>query len=486
MTEWNSIIHFEDAIESSFIVPKIRDQFVCKLNDELMREAKINYKNKRRIFNLQPAWVLFLAFLLICTISVLAIGPQQVYATMEKLLSYIPGVGIIDRNSSIRVLAETVNNTQDGITVTVTSATLTNDKTYLNYSVSGVPQSAYPEEENGKGGCIEPAYLLFPDGTKLIAANTMEAIPSNVNEVILVIPCIFNTLPGTVPTDWKLTLRFIPASPDKIITPVIEILPTPSPSPETSKPLKTDNPLAITNIMDIGNQYLIIGEIRYGVLGELAHDNVYSDDSIWVIIQDKLVDGNGKELPILSTDDIVLPTPTTTDASVWYIKVNKDFTAPLVISYSAEHITPIGNAEEEKFGFDVGENPQNHDEWQINQDFYLGGYKIHLNSITYSSNFGYEFHFTSDSGASINWIKVNIEGYNPNCGGGAGGGGDGDDISTEFTERFCITKNGVDKFPTGKLTGILRFQAVIRTDQTFQLQWSPNATQLIPEITSTP
>lgn len=254
MNEWNSTPQFEEHIKLSFRVPKIRQEFVRHLDKELIQFTNQNKKKKRRLWGMRPAWAIGLIIVLSLFISTLIIGPQRVYAEVAKLLGYIPGVGLVDKNSPIRVLAEPVRMTRDGITVSVTSAILTNEKTLINFGVvSGVPRSAYPKDENGTGGCMELAYLLLPDGMKINAANEMGPLPANVNEMTLVMPCIFNTLPGTVPTDWEFPIRFIPAPPDMTIVPVIEILITPSPTPRKNIPPAGENPLAITKVLDIGD-----------------------------------------------------------------------------------------------------------------------------------------------------------------------------------------------------------------------------------------
>lgn len=470
MTEWAPNPQFEEEISRSFQIPPIRSEFVEQLDHELNERAKQKTKPPRLTLGLRPAWVVSLSILLLLILSFFAIGPQRVYAEVTRLLGFIPGAGLVDLNSSIRVLDHPVSITKDGVTVTVSSAILTNEKTHISYGATGVPSSAYSQKENGKGGCMEPAYFILPDGTKMIAANEMGPLPENVNQVILVIPCIFNTLPGTVPTDWELSLQFIPAPPDMTLLPVTEIKPTFSPSSPESTSAATTNPLNITKVLEIGNQYIIEGEFRYGVLGALAHDNVMNDGSIWVITGIKIRDASSQEYPNSPADAIPLPTPTTPDAETWDFKIDKGFTPPLTIIYDAEHISPIGTSEKANFDFNVGQNPQDGDKWVLDQSFILGGYLIHLDSLTYSSNFGYEFHFTADPGASKNWIGIGIDGYTANCGGGGGG----NSFSDEFTRTFCVTQEGSKNFPVGSLTATVTFQAVKRENISFEVNWSPN------------
>jgi hypothetical protein len=156
---------------------------------------------------------------------------------------YIPRVGIVDPSGGIRVLAEPVSVSREGITLTVTGATLTADGTHLQYRTFGVPRSAYPQRED-VSGCYEPEYLRLPDGTKLGTEREMGPVPAEVNEAVFVMPCIAGTLPGTVPEDWELPLRFVPAPEELEVMPVVELSPSTEPTMETPprQPLKRAPP----------------------------------------------------------------------------------------------------------------------------------------------------------------------------------------------------------------------------------------------------
>ena len=151
MTEWISSPQFEENVRQSFAVPEIRPEFVDQVYGDLMQRAVAKSRKHHPFFGLRPAWTVALAILTLAIIGMLAIGPQRVYAEFLKLFGYIPGVGIVDQSNPIRVLAEPVSVTRDGITVTVTSATLTGDRTQIAYRIFGVPGSAYPDREDVAG-----------------------------------------------------------------------------------------------------------------------------------------------------------------------------------------------------------------------------------------------------------------------------------------------------------------------------------------------
>ena len=204
---------FEDSITRSFGVPAIRAEFVDQVYGEILKRAYAKAQKQRSHFRLRPAWAAALIVLSLIILGTLAVGPQRVFAAIGRLFGYIPGVGIVDDSAPIRVLSEPVTITREGISVTVTSATLTGDRTHIDFRIFGVPGSAYPDREDVMG-CILHPYLILPDGTRLIRENDFPPVPADLNEAILVMPCIFDTIPGKVPDNWELPLRFVPARED--------------------------------------------------------------------------------------------------------------------------------------------------------------------------------------------------------------------------------------------------------------------------------
>jgi hypothetical protein len=404
--------------------------------------------------------------MIVIVLLALALLTGVAYA-VGKSLGYLPGFGLVEQGTQIRILKEPVSIMRDGVTVTVKNAIITSDKTDIGYFVSGVPRSAYPEGE-AVSGCIGEPYLLLPDGTKMDVVGNMPPIPADVNDAVFVLPCIFNTLPGTVPEDWELPLQFVPAPPELTVIPVTEILP----SPQSNSIVAAENPLAITKVLDIGDSYVLMGEFRYDALGAVSHDNVFADGSWWWVKNVKAIDSGGQEIPTAINNDIEWPTPQP-NAETWVYQIDKNFIPPLMISYEVAHVIPVGSEEQAEFEFDTGMNPQDGDMWSMNRDFDLGGYNLRLVSVTLNRD-GYNFNFKADPGASANAISVEIVDHPPYCGGGGGG----EEFPEEFTRSVCY--GGTVPFPNGKLKAILHFQALRRENKTFQLVWDP------PEPYATP
>jgi hypothetical protein len=119
MNNWTPNPKLEEKIRQSFGVPEIRSEFVNQTYQELMTRATQNPKKHHQIFGLRPAWTIILAIITLMILSTFIIGPDQVYAGFMKLLGYVPGVGIVDQTSPLRILAEPVSMQRDGITVSV-------------------------------------------------------------------------------------------------------------------------------------------------------------------------------------------------------------------------------------------------------------------------------------------------------------------------------------------------------------------------------
>ena len=129
MNDFTPSTQLEDKIRAAIAVPQALPEFVNRLHAELMHQADLKNRKVLRPFYLRPAWIAFLAVITLLIGSTLIIGPQRVYAAVRQLFGYIPGVGIVDQSAPIRVLAEPVAVTRSGITLTVTEALLSADKT---------------------------------------------------------------------------------------------------------------------------------------------------------------------------------------------------------------------------------------------------------------------------------------------------------------------------------------------------------------------
>lgn len=464
MNNSNNASQFDEDIRHSFGVPEVRPEFVSQVYHEIMQRAETKPQKSHNFLGLRPAWAITLAILSVLIIGTLVIGPQRVYAEFLKLFGYIPGVGIVDQSSPIRVLEEPVTITRDGVSITVTSATLTGERTQIDYRIFGVPGSAYPDSEDVVG-CSEREYLLLADGSQLAQVNFgYQPVPTSVNEAVFVIPCISNTLPGKAPENWEIPLSFVPAPPDLTVLPVTELSPSPQEglvtestalSEEESNTSVTtmDSPIMVTKVIETTDGYILIG--RY-------QPQSPTGGSVQVLGGAEIVDASGKKVSYtypLDVDEAVNQEPPLTG---WAVQFKASgLTYPLTISFSGVEILPADPNATAEFTFDAGSNPQPGQEWTPNEDIQIAGHTLKLVSIRTDSSQNYAFKFQGDS--DVEGANVQINGYTP-----IGGGGGGGLMNGSFNRGLTYSQ-----LPTGVLTVTVSDLTLIGDALTWQGQWSP-------------
>jgi WD40 repeat protein len=473
MNERASTPQFEEKVRQSFGVPEIRTEFVDQVYDDLMRRAVAKSRKSRPFFGLRPAWTFALAIISLMIIGTLVIGPQRVYAAVLHLFGYMPGVGIVDQSSPIRILAEPVSISRDGITVSVNQAVLTGTETRIDFGVSGVTLSAYPKDEV-VSGCIDSPYLLLPDGTK---TGISAPIPAHVNEATLMIPCIFNTLPGTVPLNWELPIRFIAAPPNLTILPVIDVTPQEMVTPtmngsnqttETPSTIITTAPpqasVSVDKIIETEDGYILLGAVR-----------PHLPEGSWLQITGAAIlrDADGKKVSYSFPND-VQPLDDSSmgqGGSAWVMQIKgAGVKFPLTISFSGVVISKVDPQASAKITIDVGMSPQPEQVWEVNQGVQLAGQTVRLISVTAMSD-GYSFQI--DPGKNLSGVSVQIEGHSAN-GGGGGGGWQG-----IFTSSLVYSD-----LPKGELTVVFSNPLSASPTETWQGQWQPETVREFPSITS--
>ncbi len=456
---------FEEKLRVAMRAPQPRPEFLESLRARLLQQPPLAAPAWRPVVaSLRVRWAMFALVLLALAGALMIIGPQRVSAAFRRLLGYVPGVGIVEQSAPIRVLAEPVSLTRDGVTVSVNSAVLTSDWTRLVFGVSGVPLSAYPRDE-AVSGCIEHEYLRLPDGTRL---EIDAPVPPHVNEATFVLPCIFNTLPGTTPTDWELSLRFVPAPPDLTIIPVIELTPTiqPSLSPsaavstadETAQPSMEQTPaVVIERMIETEDGYILIGAFR-----------PQTPQGSWALITGvpQIRDANGKQVPYTHPQDIELPYDEDMEKNggfpfAFQIK-GAGLSFPLTIEFPGTLISEAGPQATAELTLDVGPTPQAGQVWALDREIQLAGHTLKLVSVTALSD-GYAFEFATDP--EINGVSVQIEGHTAVGGGGGGAPGLGViHLSLSYAQM-----------PTGKLKIVLSNLTVASGAQTWRGIWQPAA-----------
>lgn len=292
-------------------------------------------------------------FFILIVLLTLALLSGVVYA-ISKATGYVPEIGLIDQSVPLRVLAEPVSITRDEITITVTSALLSADKTAIFIKVENVPSSAYPTSESD-GGCLGKVDLKLANGTMLeggflyggnwnIFEQKLEyaSIPSEINDAIVLIACIGGTIEGMLPTNWEIPIRFMPAPDNLTVMPVIDLKPTLESNIDTETPLVDSQSLygaslKIDKYIPLEDGYYLIGHTEW------------TDERVANIAPGgwglKAYDSLGNEVPIdpaIYDDDLIRES---LQPNQWAYKIyGKNFNSPITLSIdqlNVEYLTPI-------------------------------------------------------------------------------------------------------------------------------------------------
>lgn len=162
-----------------------------------------------------------LALLLALATAFTVIGPQQVWAQVQRLLGYVPRVGFVDLEST-RVLAAPVALTREGVTLVVEQALARPQGTTVVIRSEGLPSEdelRAAGRELAKGG---EARLRLPDGEVLtprtyhakLGAATLEfaPLPQGVYQVTLELPRLPLAPDGVAPEGWEAPITLRPAT----------------------------------------------------------------------------------------------------------------------------------------------------------------------------------------------------------------------------------------------------------------------------------
>ena len=354
--------------------------------------AKIN-KEKTHIMKTKRfiTGAVAITFVVIILISI-----PSVAKAMKRLLGYVPNVGIIEQNTPLWVLEESVQITEGETSITVTQAVIDSEHTTILYQVENITVGIPTQNLQPKDLCNELPWLQLSDGTqlfgKMITGDSWSSgysrhlefstLPNLENRATLVFPCLEQTPVQSEMKPWELPLSFIEASPQMTVFPIIDI-PTPTPAAAgLSDESPSQNELTPASQISFSiSKYIQTDEeiILFGALNTESTDFriQYVDEN-----EVHFKDANGNEIPLIQ--DYSLSDP----------EVNKLNDQSLLLTYrSSEKYTPgpavlsinnlwIGLTETAVFSFDPGLNPQPGQKWNLNESLEISGYNILIKDVT--------------------------------------------------------------------------------------------------------
>lgn len=425
------------------------------------------------------AVVVVLLALLILTAAAYAIG---------RLTGYIPGIGFV-QTDSLRILAQPVSQTREGVTVTIEQVVVDSERTVIVYKTEGLTITAANSKGEGGGPFGSPHLLQLPDGAILDETpytgysgtpepliNNIRAedgwpnyvwrlvyppVPQQVNELTLIIPILQNMPVGAAPENWAITFHLKPVPPDMSFAPIIGLTPSPDSltgstpaSEETGAPALSDT--AALNGFTFKLEHVIELEDGFVFTGSLSWDDSVFPTGQGTISEaaiPTLTDADGRKIPI---EEVQVVGAYGEHKHPWSYRTDRKlFSGPLVFSITSINTLILWETD---FEFDLGSNPQIGQSWEINRDFVFAGHKLRLLSARLIDNPNPEWwvsalEFTFETDAQE--VEVNVVDVIPQKPlsdvrlAGGGGGRQPEDGKVRILVGYPNIPSGMHRFPIG-------------------------------------
>ncbi len=417
---------FEDEIRAALHTPDARPEFVSHLQSQLLQQAATHTvppadgrrleSLKRRPFFLRPAWAAVLVLVTALAAGTLIIGPQRVVQAFGSLFGYLPDIGLVQNNGSLRLLDAPVTVARQGITLTVQQGAADPTHTVLIYQAEGLSLKA----ANSQGELAPiggPMVLLLPDGSFLSMCEArmrgwgsgyqtrlvFPALPGGVSEATLLIYRLETMPAGAAPEDWRIPLTFKPAPADLKVMPVYELSAAVAETEPSSVTAVTDStPLAgttpgpanaaatspaLTNQSGVKGINLSLDKVIVEANGYQLQGSATWDQQQYVSVMvdlfapgEQLTDSRGQNIPYEMTDE---GTRSTGAQATWALRTDsKAYPGPWTLTIPTLQVTQEIQPGPASFQVDFGSDPQIGQTWQLDQELDLAGNKLHLVSAS--------------------------------------------------------------------------------------------------------
>lgn len=384
----NATFHpLESAVRAAMQPPALRPQFQAALRQQLQQAAvalpaspALRWRFSRRlaVAGLVAAVVLAIT---------LALGPQRVLAQVLGWFGYVPGTGYVESEAGLRVLANPHTLEQDGIRVSTVDGLVDDQHTVLTFLFEGIRQEQKPTSEDVPG-CFDNPSIQLPNGDILEVLSgtgggghswmqlqlSYPAIPADVNEATLLVPCVPEVLPGLGPENMTMPLVFAPAPEGFQTLPV-----QPLTQPTEAAPAPHGFALSVDDYVELDDGYLIRGRLSW------EQSEFTAPEFWWIGLT--LVDAHGSIIP---TEFEEFPNPPSDPSQrflTWTLRTDtKHITSParIVLDDLSVRITEPADTPAQ-FSLDLGTNPTDGQRWQVDAELPLGAHAAQVESVSFVS-----------------------------------------------------------------------------------------------------
>ena len=514
----NDFNPFEKEIKKTYHLPDANPVFFNHLEAKLKAHQAHSDATAKPTFQLARGWsahkwAYALTTILLVGVMVLAIGPSKVLAQIQALFGFVPNVGLVDTSSPFRQLAEPVNDTRDGITLTVQSAFLSADQTIITYAMSDLPADL-KRAQFGDPVCGTPAYLALPDGSKIETSESSgglapdgsivhrmrldRPIPLDFNQATLIFPCLEGTAQGKGPENWNFALAFKPAPEDVAVYPATLMppqakleTPVPAAADLSTQPEDETNVQAMPAMIVDGNRQedmILLSVVEqpevYWVTWAFPDrfgDGIQLNGRLYEVpFNPVLYDANGVELPAPShetqlelwTYEESLRSQLSNQDAMKYIGSLYTFVVPksgvAFPVYAKQNVFERSFPEKEAYAeveFDGSKVQTSDQPVEIHQEIQIGAVKFKLEAIEKNQFGGYSFHFDGTDSRVVQCL-VDVVGYPTNMAGGS--------AFYILEDPFHFYRALMySQIPTGKLTVRVSQPAILGYLISFIGSWSP-------------
>jgi hypothetical protein len=453
----NKIKHAADSVEPSA-------EFSQALWNQ-MRMTPRNENQPKRVSRF--VWIPALTVLGILVVMVF-VAPQTVMAAVKGLLSYLPGVGFVEKDESTLYLEKPVVVEQGGFTFTLDQVVADKNKVSIAYHMvsqtSSFVHCAYnenflvlPDDKSNNpigGGVSSDAeggitaqidYFPLPKG----ATQASLRVAADPNEPGCAAPCEW-IVPFTLGTEMP-DAEFLPV----VVSDATQTTSSPSQSPSSTSDGKVQ--LVVDQYVELADGYLLTGHIE----NQEPSWRQISTNANFMSAQD----GNGSSVPLKSADVNLQ------DNEFAVIVATKDFAAPLTLHVN--QLSVLASEEQEPtFTFDAGSDPQVDQSWAINQEIEIAGKTITVKEIKVIEDTSKINHPTSVMGYDISATSADNINVSFDCSGKEKSSSSWNQSMPGNGNDFTVENFYPDGIPNGVVTCKI-WSAFFQASGDWQFTWQP-------------
>jgi hypothetical protein len=383
----SGVMRADEQLRAAIVCPAPDDGFVKQLRGQLDRKAAAMQASAIHAAAVQAAaiprgrlrwrrWAFAFGSAVVLMAILITSAPTMVTAMKRMILGYMNGIGLVEEDPTLRILAEPVSLTRGNFTVKVDHALLYSDRTIIHYQVESV--TSYPFPEPGDNICLEYAHLRLPDGSTLqpqpmgdgkalesgyeFATSFADPIPSDVTQATLVIPCLLDSVRGTAPENWELALSFTPAPPNMELAPVHDAA---TAQTATDQGITVD----LENVVAEEDGYIFNFSLRLNQDGDPKPDLYPGSLAVIDATGQKILVSNASGRPPMPQN---APEPFAFRTSA--------MPAPGPLTLKLDAIRATFRMPDIAFTFDPGSDPQPGQVWSLDEHISVAGYEWDITS----------------------------------------------------------------------------------------------------------